>query len=202
MRVCSFRPRAGGAALLVGALVSSFISPHAEARRFGGGGSIGLHRSVELPKPSISPRPAMVERAPVRSFQESGTPHLDSAASAALAARRASIEAMQIAAARQRIMHAQRTQGEGATPPPVGARPAQLGGANTNMGGTGAALPATSSDALLIPDATPSVRSARPADPHFGKFSSERSAAPTPCVIKPVMSDDDYRACDATPPQR
>uniref|UniRef100_UPI0035B36435 hypothetical protein n=1 Tax=Zoogloea sp. TaxID=49181 RepID=UPI0035B36435 len=47
--------------------------------------------------------------------------------------------------------------------------------------------------------ALPAVRTMRPADPDFGKLTSHPVIA-VACEIKPVMSDDDYRACGATPP--
>ena len=183
-----------GALVLAGLLLGLAACPPADARgRFGGGRSSGLTRTLSVPESHVphASAGALPRAVDSHAYAAPATPSAtftaarEAAMSAAMLARRA-----EIAAANQRIRDAHLSPlAHRAAPRSVGDAPAS------------AAAPAIADlpPAQAPAGALPAVRTMRPADPDFGKLTSHPVIA-VACEIKPVMSDDDYRACGATPP--
>lgn len=182
------------------ALVSTLAlnAPDAEARRFGGGRSIGMSHSTSSPThaphhdthhdaaPDIVYRPAplpslryqtpLPPSAPATSFRST---NYGSDTTQAVTRAEAMLRAESLAARRQRAQ--------------VGAAAPSDPGAEDDA----ARYLMPRNQAATQQDAAP--RYQRVADPRFARIT-DNVAPSRPCEFKPVMSDDDYIVCGANPP--
>jgi len=180
-------------AVLAGTL--ALIPPSAEARRVGGGRSIGMSRShVTSPSPAPSAHESNYS-APATRYGEALSPSVPAASSFrsnnyGAEVTRSLLHAEALTTARRNRSRAQ-TEAEQAAPV------AYL------TGESGA-----SEDALRIIEASRqhdaqrqenNARAPRVADPRFARIT-DNVAPSRPCEFKPVMSDDDYIVCGANPP--
>jgi hypothetical protein len=177
----------------------------AQARRFGGGHSSGMSRSIATHSAPPShadhgssslahgteptDRPAYpiehVAFPPGRASAQENSHWPDTASAVLLRAR--------IEAARNRQASRQRSDAFAPTAAP--AAPSSdtrlpAGTAMTSEGGR----PTHNEPA-------PVEIISRPGDPRFARLTDNQGAPSAPCEFKPVMSDADYIACGATPPQ-
>lgn len=181
--------RSLGPVLLATLLTGLLVSEPADARRFGGGRSSGMTRSISLDEtPS---RPVTVRSTAIHGNNNYVAPAAPSHAVAdigresAFLLRRVQLES-QLEARHQRMMAAKLRGSEEATAAATAAA---------------AAATPTAPAALQVPAAAlPTVRTVRHADPEFNRFTALPVVA-SACEIKPVMRDDDYIACGATPPE-
>ena len=182
-------------ALLTLASTLALNAPDAEARRFGGGRSIGMSHSTSSPThaphhdthhdtaPDIiyrpTPLPSLRYQTPLppstSNFRSnnygSDTAHVVSRAEAMLRAE-------SLAARRQR---------------------AQAGAGPSDAGPTDDAARLLSPRNQASAQPEPAPRYERTADPRFARIT-DNVAPSRPCEFKPVMTDDDYIVCGATPP--
>jgi hypothetical protein len=177
----------------------------AQARRFGGGHSSGVSRSISThsaPSSHIShgspssARSAEPTDRPPYPIEHAALPpsrasvqdnfHWPDAASSVLA--RARIEA-----ARSRQANRQRDNAFAPVAAPTATANDTWFPAGTAMS-FDAGRPTRNESALA-------ENSSRPADPRFARLTDSQRAPSAPCEFKPVMSDADYIACGATPPQ-
>lgn len=194
MRSPLLRPPAArhglGPALLTTLLIGLLASAPADARRVGGGRSSGMSRSLTLDETPIRPvavRGATLHSAHVQAPQPAAFPLADIGRESAFLIRRAQLES-QLEARHQRLMMAQRkaTGSDGGNAAEASAAP------HPN--------PAANPPAQAPVATEPSTRPARNADSDFNRFTAI-PVVTTTCEIKPVMRDDDYIACGATPPE-
>ena len=168
----------------------------AQARRFGGGRSISMSRDIHVhstPAPrssSASPidrAPYPIEHAPLTSSRASArdsSNFLPDAGSAFLL--RARLDAIQRRNAARENEAFART---GSRAPAAAMETSAPSTHDTSFrSGTGR------SD-------IPTEYTSRPADPRFARLTDNQPAPTAACEFKPVMSDADYIACGATPPQ-
>lgn len=172
----------------------ALIPPDAEARRFGGGRSIGMSHSTSAPVhvphhdthyDTPSPTPSLRYQAPLPPTETRfrSTNYGTDVTHTILRS-----EALGIARRQRGLAQGQATA----------AAPAAYSSGESD----------TSEDALRVIEASRqrdtqrqenSARSQRVADPRFTRFT-DNVAPSRPCEFKPVMSDEDYIACGATPP--
>ncbi|NML24971.1 hypothetical protein [Zoogloea dura] len=184
------RPTLIAAVCTAAGLVLAAASAPSHAGRFGGGRSVGMSRSLPSGSTHTAPHtaphvdthaetPAPGYRAPLIVHEP-----LQQAAPARSSYQATRDATMAEALLRSRMLAAQRRQR------------AQESGMNAGFSsGSAAAIPYDPPEYRPLPPvATPRV-----SDPRFTRFTPHEAPA-TPCEIKPVMSDADYRACGATPP--
>ncbi len=179
-----------GPALLATLLIGLLASAPADARRVGGGRSSGMSRSLTLDETPIRPvavRGATLHNANVQAPQSAAFPLADIGRESAFLIRRAQLES-QLEARHQRLMMAQR-KASGSD-----------GGSAAEASAAPLPNPAANPPAQAPVATEPSARPARSADSDFNRFTAI-PVVTTTCEIKPVMRDDDYIACGATPPE-
>lgn len=176
----------------------------AQARRFGGGHSSGVSRSISTH--SSPPAHTSYSASPsARSTEPTDRPPYP-IEHVALPASRASMQghvnwpdASSALLVRSRIEAAQRRNAAREHDAPT---PAPSAYDTPN----GAPLPAGTAMTFEAgrptrSGAAPAEITSRPADPRFAKLTDSQRAPSAPCEFKPVMSDADYIACGANPPQ-
>lgn len=174
----------------------------AQARRFGGGHSSGMSRSIS----THSAPPAHTSYSSSsshRSAEPTDRPPYP-IEHAALPASRTSTpdnshwpdsSSLALALARARSRHASRQRDDAYSPAAAPAAPssdAQLLPATAMFSEAGRPTRSGPAPAEII---------SRPADPRFARLTDSQRGPSAPCEFKPVMSDADYIACGATPPE-
>ncbi len=175
--------------VLAGAL--AFAPPNADARRFGGGRSIGMSHSTPAPHaphpdttPDITYRPPSV---PSLRYQNPLPPSVPTSSfrsnnyggdtAQAVVRAESMLRAESLAARRQRA---------------VAAPPSDAGSGDDPSRYLMPRYPSTAQQ-------EPAPRHERVADPRFARITDNVAPA-RPCEFKPVMTDEDYIVCGATPP--
>lgn len=177
----------------------------AQARRFGSGHSSGMSRaisthsappshiehgsssSIHSTEPTDRP-PYPIEHAAFPSGQTSSQASRQWPDTASAVLLRARIEAA-------RSRQASRQHSDALAPTAV---PAGLSSDTRLLAGT--AMPSEGSRPTRGEPAPVEIIN-RPGDPRFARLTDNQGAPSAPCEFKPVMSDADYIACGATPPQ-
>ena len=170
-------------------------APDAEARRFGGGRSIGMSHSTSGPThaphhethhdtaPDIVYRPTSLPslryQAPLPpSASNFRSNNYGSDTAQAVARTETMLRAESLAARRQR---------------------AQAGSVSSDSGSADDAARFLMPRNQATPQPEPAPRYERVADPRFARIT-DNVAPSRPCEFKPVITDDDYIVCGATPP--
>lgn len=178
------------------ALVSTLAlnAPDAEARRFGGGRSIGMSHSTSssthtphhdttpdivyrpTPLPPLRYQAPLPSSVPTSSFRSN---NYGGDTTRAVARAEAVLRAESLAARRQR------------------AQPGAAASSEPGAEEDAARYLTPRNQASAQQDTAPQYQ--RVADPRFGRIT-DNVAPSRPCEFKPVMSDEDYIVCGATPP--
>ncbi|MDD3352507.1 hypothetical protein [Zoogloea sp.] len=178
-------------ALFLAAIALMTSSP-ADARRFGGGRTVGMQRSVSTPHATVNTpqshlAPSATYSRAVSEPRYGSSDLMGDAARVALRARYLDEQRHREAEILER-RRAERAARNGASTPLDEAGPNPV------------ALQPHPGQPSAEPASPPPNRAPRPADPSFARLTGSTASTGPTCEFKPVMADRDYLACGITPP--
>ncbi len=174
------------------AAIALVASGPADARRVGGGRSVGMQRSVSTPHatpdaPTSHLAPTVTYSRAVGEAHYGGSDLPGDVARVALRSRYLEEQSRREAEILERRRAERALRGSGR--------------ASEDEAGPNTAAPPSHPGQASTASAPPPVnRAPRPADPNFARLTDGAGPAATACEFKPVMADRDYLACGITPP--
>lgn len=174
------------------AAIALVASGPADARRVGGGRSVGMQRSVSTPHatpdaPTSHLAPTVTYSRAVGEARYGGSDLPGDVARVALRSRYLEEQSRREAEILERRRAERALRGSGRA-------------SEDEAGPNTAAPPSHPGQASTASSPPPVNRAPRPADPNFARLTDGAAPAGTACAFKPVMADRDYLACGITPP--
>ena len=174
------------------AAIALVASGPADARRVGGGRSVGMQRSVSTPHatpdaPTSHLAPTVTYSRAVGEAHYGGSDLPGDVARVALRSRYLEEQSRREAEILERRRAERALRGSGRA-------------SEDEAGPNTAAPPSHPGQASTASSPPPVNRAPRPADPNFARLTDDAAPAGTACAFKPVMADRDYLACGITPP--